>query len=112
MTTKKNDSHTTDTQTTTPDTPTENLNDLLMDAPDNYILRKFFEPEIEQETQNQQPKTSYPQETQTDHLNTQSISTTQTDNEAKSELTKTLVSASPGEKPLHDNDVFNHLTTD
>ena len=61
--TNKIDSHTTNTQTTTPGNPTEDLYDSLMDAPDNYILRQTFEPEIEQETQNQHPNTSYTQET-------------------------------------------------
>ena len=84
MTNNKNDS-----QTATPDNPTEDLNDLLIGAPDNYILRQIFEPETEQETQNQHPNTSYPQETQTDHPNTQSTSTTQIDVEVTSELTKT-----------------------
>ena len=79
-----------------------------MDASDNYILRQSFEPEIERETQNQHPNTSYPQETQTDHPNTQSTSTTQTNDEATSELTKTLLSASPGKQPLLENDVFNY----
>ena len=83
-----------------------------MDAPDNYILRQTFEPEIELETENQHPNTSYTQETQTKHPNTQSTSTTQTDNETMSGLTKTLFNASPGKQPLLDNDVFNHLTTD
>ena len=83
-----------------------------MDAPDNYILRQTFEPEIEQETYNQYPNTSHTQETQTEHPNTKSTSTTQTDNEAMSGLTKTLFNASPGKQPLLDNDVFNHLTTD
>ena len=83
-----------------------------MDAPDNYILRQTFEPEIEQETQNQHPNTSYTQETQTKHPNTQSTSTTQTDDEAMSGLTKTLFNASPGKQLLLDNDVFSHLTTD
>ena len=110
--TNKNDSHTTDTQTTTPDTLTETLYDLLKDAPDNYILRQIIEPATETETQNQHPITSQPQETQTDHLNKQSTSTTQTDEDATSELTKTLFCASPGKQPLLDNDVFNHLTTD
>ena len=110
--TNKNDSHTTETQTTTPDKPTEDLYDLLIDAPDNYILRQTLEPETKQETQNQHPNTSYPQETQSVHSNTQSTSTTQTDYEATSELTKTLFSASPGKQHLLDNDVFNHLTTD
>ena len=68
--TNKTDSHTTDTSTTTPDTQTEDLYDLLKDAPDNYILRQIFEPATETETQNQHPNTSQPQETQTDHLNT------------------------------------------
>ena len=83
-----------------------------MDAPDNYILRQTFEPEIEQETENQHPNTSYTQETQTEHPNTQFTSTTQTENGAMSGLTKTLFKASPGKQPLLDNDVFNHLTTD
>ena len=110
--TNKNDSHTTDTQTTTPDNHTEDLNDLLIEAPDNYILRQTFEPETAQETQNEYPNTSRPQETQTDNQNTQSTLTTQTHDEATSELTKALFSASPGKQPLLDNDVFNHLTTD
>ena len=83
-----------------------------MDAPDNYILSQTFEPEIEQETENQHPNTSYTQETQTEHPNTQSTSTTQTDNEAMSGLTETLFIASPGKQPLLDNEVFNNLTTD
>ena len=110
--TNKNDSHTTDTSTTNPDTQTEDLYDLLKDAPDNYILRQIFEPATETETQNQHPNTSQPKETQTDHLNTQSTSTTQTDEDVISELTKTLFCASPGKQLLLDNDVFNHLTTD
>ena len=83
-----------------------------MDAPDNYILRQTFEPEIEQETENQHHNTSYTQETQIEHPNIQSTSTTQTDNEAMSGLTTTLFNASPGKQPLLDNDVLNHLTTD
>ena len=83
-----------------------------MDAPDNYILRQTFEPEIEQETENPHPDTPYFQETQTEHPNTQATTTTQTDNEALSGLAKTLFNASPGKQPLLDNDVFNHLTTD
>ena len=55
-----------------------------MDAPDNYILRQTFEPEIELETENQHPNTSYTQKTQTEHPNTQSTSTTHTDNETMS----------------------------
>ena len=110
--TNKTDSHTTHTSTTTPDTQTEDLYDLLKDAPDNYILRQIFEAATETETQNQHPNTSQPQETQTDHLNTQSTSTTQTDEDVTSELTKTLFCASPGKQPFLDNDVSNHLTTD
>ena len=86
--------------------------DLLKDAPDNYLLRHMFEPEIEPEIQNQQPTISQPQETQTDQSNVQSTSTTQTDDDITSELTKTLFSASHGKQPLLDADVFNHLTTD
>ena len=110
--TNKNDSHTTDTSTTTPDTQTEDLYDLLKDAPDNYILRQIFEPATETETQNQHPNTSQPQQTQTEHTNTKSTSTTQTDDKFMSGLTKTLFNASLGKQPLLDNDVFNHLTTD
>ena len=110
--TNKNDSHTTNTQTTTPDNPTEDLYDLLMDAPDNYLLRQTFEPEVELETQNQHPTSPHTQETQTEHTNTKSTSTTQTDDEPMSGLTKTLFNASPGKQPLLDNVVFNHLTTD
>ena len=83
-----------------------------MDAPDNYILRQTFEPEIEQQTQNQHPTSPYTQETQTEHTNTKSTSTTQTDDEFMSGLTKTLFNASPGKQHLLDNDVSNHLTTD
>ena len=83
-----------------------------MDAPNNYILRQTFEPKIEQDTENQQPNTSYTQETQTEHPNIQSTSTTQTDNETMSGLPETLFIASPGKQQLLDNDVFNHLTTD
>ena len=110
--TNKNDSNTTNTSTTTPDNPIEDLYDLPLNAPDNYILRQTFEPEYEQETRNQHPTSPYTQETQTEHTNTKSTSTTQTDDESMSGLTKTLFSASPGNKILLDNDVFNHLTTD
>ena len=81
--TNKNVSHTTNTQTTTPDNPTEDLYDLLMDAPDNYTLRQTFEPEFELETQNQHPTSPHTQETQTENTNTKSTSTTQTDDEPR-----------------------------
>ena len=110
--TNKNDSNTTDIQTTTPDNLTEDIYDLLKDAPDNYILRQTFEPEIEQEIQNQHPNSSQFQETQSDYPNKQSTSTTQTDKKITSELTKSLFCVSPGKQALRDNDVFNHLTTD
>ena len=110
--TNKSDTPTANTQTTPPDQLQEDLNDLLKDAPDNYLLRPMFEPEIEPETQNQQPTILRPQQTQTDQLNVQSTSTTQTDDDTTSELTKTLFSASPGKQPLIDANVFNHLTTD
>ena len=110
--TNKSDSPTANTQTTPPNHLQEALYDLLKDAQDNYLLRPMFEPEIEPETQNQQPTISRPQETQTDQLNAQSTSTTQTDDDTTSELTNTLFSASPGKQPLLDDDVFNHLTTD
>ena len=83
-----------------------------MDAPENYILRQTFEPEIEQETQNQYSKTAYTQETQTEQPNTQSTSSKQTDDATTSGLTKTFFNASPGKQPLLDNDVFNHLITE
>ena len=110
--TNKSDSPTANTQTTPPDQLQEDLYDLLKDAPDNYLQLPMFEPEIEPETQNQQPTILRPQETQTDQLNVQSTSTTQTDDDTTSELTKTLFSASPGKQPLVDANVFNHLTTD
>ena len=108
----QNDSATTKPQPPTPDTTPEDLYEIYQDAPDYYILRQVFEPEIELETPQQELITTQPQETQTEHLNQQTTSTTQTDNETPSELTKTLFSVSPGKQPLLDNLVFNHLTTD
>ena len=108
----QNDSTTTKPQPPTTDTTSEDLYEKYQDAPDNYILRQVFEPEIEQETQQQVITTTQPKETQAEHLNLQSTLTTQTDNETISKLTKTLFCASPGKQPLLDNDVFNHLTTD
>ena len=54
------------------------------------MLRQVFEPEIQQETQQQDFTTTQPQETQTEYLNQQTTSTAQTDNETPSGLTKTL----------------------
>ena len=104
--TNKSDSPTANTQITPPEHLQEDLYDLLKDAPDNYLLRPMFEPEIEPATQNQQPTIWRPQETQTDQLNVQSTSTTQTDDDTTSELTKTFFSASPGKQPLFDAEVI------
>ena len=59
----QNDSTTTKPQPPTSDTTSEDLYETYQDAPDNYILRQVFEPEIEQETHQQDLTHAQPQET-------------------------------------------------
>ena len=105
----QNDSTITKSRPQSPDI-SDDLYELYKNAPDNYLLRQSFEPEIEKEPQ--KSTNSQPQETQPEHLNQQSFSTKETDKETTSELTKTFFCASPGKQPLLENDVFIPLTTD